>query len=263
MSLSIAMVALGERPHISGAAIVKDLAATWPSLPAASGMEQKDGTLSFSVGRQTVILGLMPAPIPWTDLEGPCATSWLWPKAAEELKKHRQHLIVTVTSEGATPIDRSKLLTQVVAAILATCPQAIGVYWGNATLVVSKEMFRQFAVEMEMLPAGLPIPLWIDFRAGPGNDGKMAGFTHGMEWLGHKELETLNAPESAGALRERLMDLCGYLLQNGPVIQDGHTVGQSAQEKIRVVLSPSSFGHKGQVMRLDYSGVGKPWWKFW
>ena len=147
-----------------------------------------------------------------------------------------------MSAEGATPIDRSKLLTQVVAAILATCPQAVGVYWGNATLVVSKEMFRQFAVEMEMLPNGLPIPLWIDFRAGPGADGKMAGFTHGMESLGHKELETLNAPESAGALRERLMDLCGYLLKNGPVIQDGHTVGQSAAEKIRVVFSPSSFG---------------------
>src|SRR5690348_15960692 len=24
-------------------------------------------------------LGMMPAPIPWTDLEGPCATAWHWP----------------------------------------------------------------------------------------------------------------------------------------------------------------------------------------
>jgi hypothetical protein len=262
MSLSIAMVALGDKPHISGAAIVKDLAATWPSLPAASGMEQKDGTLAFSIGEAWVAIGLMPAPIPWSDLEGPCATSWLWPKAAEELKKHKQHLIVTVTSEEG-PIGRSKFLTQVVASILTACPQAIGVYWGNATLVVSKKMFREFAVDMEKMPDGLPIPLWVDFRAGPGNDGKMAGFTHGMESLGHKEIETLNAAESAGALRERLMDLCGYLLKNGPVIEDGHTVGQSAAEKIRVVFSPSSFGHEGQVMRLDYSGVGKPWWKFW
>ena len=36
MSLSLAMVALGERPQISGTAIVKDLAATWPSLPKAA-----------------------------------------------------------------------------------------------------------------------------------------------------------------------------------------------------------------------------------
>ncbi len=262
MSLSLAMVALGDKPHISGAAIAKDLAATWPSLPKASELSQKDATLSFSLGQAIVAIGPMPAPIPWSDLEGPCATSWLWPKAAEELKKHQQHLIVTVMGEQPA-IERSKLLTQTIAATLATCPQAIGVYWGDATLVVSRELFREFAVEM--LPEGIPLPIWVDFRVGPSEGGKMAGFTAGMQALGHMELETLNSPESPGDLRERLMDLCGYLLQNGPVIEDGHTVGHSADEKIRVVFSPSAFGHEGQVMRLDYSTAeaSKPWWKVW
>jgi hypothetical protein len=150
----------------------------------------------------------------------------------------------------------------VVAAVIATCPQTVGVYWGNATLVISPPVFRDFA--KEMLPDTLPIPMWIDFRVGDGEKGKMAGFTHGMEALGHMELETLNSPESPGDLRERLMDLCGYLLENGPVIQDGHTVGHDANEKIRVIYSPSSFGHEGRVMRLDYAGAGaKPWWKVW
>ncbi len=262
MSLSLAMVALGDKPQVSGAAIAKDLAATWPSLPKATEMGQKEATLTFSLGQAIVAIGLMPAPIPWSDLEGPCATSWLWPKAAEELRKHKQHLIVTVMGEQPV-IEQCKLLTQVVAAILATCPQAIGVYWGSATLVIPNSLFRDFATEM--LPDSLPIPIWVDFRAGPGDGGKMDGFTAGMKALGHMEIETLNSPESPGDLRERLMDLCGYLLQNGPVIKDGHTVGQSAEEKIRVVFSPSSFGHEGQVMRLDYSTVssGKPWWKFW
>jgi hypothetical protein len=154
------------------------------------------------------------------------------------------------------------MLTQVIAAILTTCPQSIGVYWGDATLVVPRELFREFATEM--LPEVLPLPIWVDFRVGPGHDGKMAGLTTGMKALGHMELETLNSPESPGELRERLMDLCAYLLQNGPVIKDGHTVGQSAEEKIRVVYSPSSFGHEGRVMRLDYSTAEKkPWWKVW
>jgi hypothetical protein len=110
----------------------------------------------------------------------------------------------------------------------------------------------------------VPIPVWIDFRVGQGKDGKLIGFTHGMQALGHMELETLNSPESPGELRERLMDLCGYLLQNGPVIENGHTVGHDAAERTRVVYSPSSFGHEGQVMRLDYSSAAKkPWWKVW
>ena len=258
---TLAMIALGDQPQISGAAIVRDLAATWPALPPATKPDQSDASLTFSVGDTLVALGLMPAPIPWGDLEGPCATSWLWPNAEAELKQHKQHLIVFLTKDD-DPIEASKLLTQVIASILAACPQAIGVYWGNATLVVPKALFREFATGM--LPDELPLPIWIDFRVGPGKDGKMAGFTHGMKWLGHMELETLNSPESPGALRERLMDLCGYLLQNGPVIKDGHTVGRSAEEKIRVVFSPSSFGHEGQVMRLDYSTAeNKPWWKVW
>ncbi|MCU0877404.1 MAG: DUF4261 domain-containing protein [Pirellulaceae bacterium] len=263
MPVSIAFVALADKPKISGAAITRDLAATWPSLPAASELEAKGGTLSFRVGPSLVVLGLMPAPIPWGDLEGPCATSWLWPKAAEELRPHRQHLIVTVMSDEP-PLAQTKLLTQAVASIIATCPQTIGVYWGNATLVISPPVFREFAVEM--LPDGVPLPMWVDFRVGPGPDGKMNGFTHGMQALGLMEIETQNSPESAGGLRERLMSLCGYLLENGPVIKDGDTVGESAQERIRVVYSPSAFGNKERVMRLDYSGAStgrKPWWKVW
>jgi hypothetical protein len=262
MDFSLAFVALGEKPKISGAAIGRDLASTWPALPAVSDLSAKDGSLSFSLGESNVVMALMPAPIPWSDLEGPCATSWMWPTAAEDLKQHRQHLIVTVMGE-AGPIERSKLLTQVVAAVAVTCPQTIGIYWGNATLVISPPVFRDFA--KEMLPDGLPIPVWIDFRVGQGENGKLIGFTHGMQSLGHMELETLNSPESPGDLRERMMDLCGYLLTNGPVIGDGHTIGRDANEKIRVIYSPSSFGHEGRVMRLDYGDVGvkKPWWKVW
>jgi hypothetical protein len=262
MSISIAMIALEPKPQISGAAIARDLAATWPSLPAASDMEHKDGTLSFSIGKALVALGLMPAPIPWQDLEGPCATSWLWPQAGHVLKKHKQHLIVTISDERP-PVERTKLLSQVVAAILATCPQALGVYWGNATLVISPQLFREFAVRM--LPDGLPLYIWIDFRIGPGKDGKSAGFTQGMKWFDHMELESLNANEPPGELRERMFGLCCYLIENGPVIRDGDTVGQDAKEQIRVVYSPSAFGHKGQVMRLDYGTVqsAKPWWKVW
>jgi hypothetical protein len=155
------------------------------------------------------------------------------------------------------------VLSQVVASVLATCPQALGVYWGNAALVISPQLFREFAVQM--LPQGLPLYIWIDFRVGPGKDGKTAGFTHGMKWLGHMDFETLNSNESPGELRERMFELCCYVIENGPVINDGDTVGQDAQERIRVVYSPSAFGYKDQVMRLDYSAAepSKPWWKVW
>jgi len=262
MSISIAFIALSETPQLSATEIQRDLKATWPTLPALGKPEKKENTLAFDVGEASVILGLMPAPIPWSDLQGPCATSWLWPEAAQVLRQHKSHLIVTVMGDE-NPLNRAKLLSMVAASILATCPQAVGVYWGDATLVVSPKLFREFAVKM--LPGGLPLYIWIDFRVGNNESGGCSGFTTGLKALGLMELETLTSPEPPGELRERFFGLACYLLENGPVIQDGDSVGQDANEKIRVIYSRSSFGQAGQVMRLDYdqAAAKKPWWKLW
>ncbi len=130
MSLSIAYVAFGKGVKISGNAIQRDLQETWPSLPKPGPLSKTDATLAFDVGDASVILGLMPAPIPWGDLEGPCETSWIWPNAAEDLKKHTSHAIVTVSSD-AEPIERAKLLTQVCAAKFDSFPVGWGSCWNK------------------------------------------------------------------------------------------------------------------------------------
>ena len=261
VTISMAMIALGGGAKLSVAEIQRDLKATWPDLPPAEKTAKKDGTFAFRIGDQDVIVGHMPAPIPWSDLEGPCATSWLWPEAAKVLKPHKTHLIVTVASE-AGPLARTSLLTQSTAAILSACKEALGVYWCQATLVISAPDFREFAVKV--LPLGPPLHIWVDFRIGRNEAGHSSGFTAGMTALGHMELETVNSPEPPGELRERMLGLAHYLIENGPVIRDGETFGQDANERIRVVYSPSAFGHKERVMRLEYpSTPGKPWWKVW
>ena len=63
----------------------------------------------------------MRGPIPWSDLEGPCATSILWPKAAEELRPHTGHLIVTVLRQDDDPLEGSRMLTRACTSVLATC----------------------------------------------------------------------------------------------------------------------------------------------
>lgn len=254
----IAMIPLGPNPKISPTAIKADLSATWPDMPPLGATEKKDKhILSFDVGNGAyAILTLIAAPIPWTDLEGPCATSVLWKDAAEVLRPHKAHLLVTVMfHEQPSPIEKSKLLTQITAAILHTCDAALGVYWCNATLVIPPELFREFAVRI--LPLGPPIHIWVDFRIGPNEQGTMAGFTTGLEALGHMEIETLNSPEPPGELRDRFEGLIAYLLENGPVIRDGDTIGEDVNERIKVVYSPSSFGHDGTVMRLDYESSSK------
>lgn len=260
MAISISMVMLKSDVPIRGADIHKALGEYWPNLPAVADAEEKDGSIAFRIGSADIILARMPAPIPWSDLEGPCATSVLWRKAAEEVKLHTIHWIVTVSAE-LNPVQMSTLLTQATAATMAVSPFAIGVYWGNATLVVPKNLFIDFA--RQVLPKGPPLHIWVDFGVGKDSETTSAGFTAGMKALGHMEFEAQNAPEPFAELRERLTALAGYVLEKGPVIRDGDTVGEDVEERVRVVYSPSAFGHEGKVMRLLYErpSQAKPWWK--
>jgi hypothetical protein len=252
VAVSIAFVALGADPKISIIDIHRDLKTNWPSLPDATSTEEKDGIFSFRLVGSDVFLAQMPAPIPWSDLEGPCATSILWPDAAKQLREHKSHLIVTISAD-ATPVERAKLLTQVTAAVVGTCPAAMGVYWGGAALVIPSKIFRAFAVKI--LPQGPPLQIWVDFRVGRNAQGKASGFTQGLAHFGLMELETENSSESPAQLRERLSSIAAYLLEKGPVIRDRDTVGGNEKERIRVVYSKSAFGHRDQVMRLDYEAV--------
>ncbi|HEY4260666.1 MAG TPA: DUF4261 domain-containing protein [Schlesneria sp.] len=262
MGIGIAMVMFSDQAKASCQAVCRELASRWPDLPAAAEPGSKEDISSFKIGSAMVFLAPMPAPIPWSELEGPCETSLLWKNATQEVKQHREHLLVTITSE-LEPIELSTLLTQITTAVLAVSPTSIGVYWGNATLVVPKAIFIDFA--MDVMQEGPPLHIWVDFRVGNESNRTSSGFTAGMEALGHMELEAKNTPEPPAELRERLMGLAGYLLDQGPVIKNGDTIGENANERIRVVYSKSAFGHEGKVMRLEY-GVGtksKPWWKMW
>lgn len=262
MALAISMVLLQDDAELSAADIQRDMAAHWPDLEAPTDSKQQEGIVSFEIGSSSIILGKMPAPFPWSDLEGPCATSLLWPKAAEELKSHQIHWIVTVSGE-LDELELSRLLTQATASLMATCPSALGVYWANATMIVPKQIFIEFA--QRILPHIAPLDVWVDFRVGKDGPHTSAGFTSGMRALGHMEFEAQGSPEPPGELRERFLSLARYVVDNGPVINDGDTIGEDASERIRVVYSKSEFGHKEQVMRLEYEKASpqKPWWKLW
>jgi hypothetical protein len=182
----------------------------------------------------------------------------LWKNAAEDLRDHRAHIIVTVMSEGLSAVEQSIILTRGIAAVLGACNSALGVYWGNATLIIPRPIFLDFTEKV--LPLGPPLDLWVDFRVGRETEKTSAGFTVGLRELGHMELEARDCPEKPGELRDRFQSLARYLLENGAVIRDGDTVGNAANEKIRIVYADSTFGVSGKVMHLRYQ---KSWWKLW
>jgi uncharacterized protein DUF4261 len=250
MAVSIAMVALDRTAKISGKAICDAWLARWPRSARPRDLTKNESTFSFHVGEHLIAFGLMPAPIPgMTDADGPCAKTPFWPNAAAEMRSHSRHVIVTVAGD-ANPTDQMRVLTQATAALVDSCNECVGVYWPSSALLFPAKQFCDIACRF--LPEGFPLPIWINFRIAKNADRASAGLTQGLSALGKMEFETTSSPESPKELRERLLGLVGYVLDGGPVIKNGDTIGEDANERIKVIYGPSSFGGEGRVMRLEY-----------
>jgi hypothetical protein len=76
-------------------------------------------------------------------------------------------------------------------------------------------------------------------------------FTTGLSALGHMEIEIPRIEMEPGELREWLLNIMYYLLEKGPVLKHGQTIGMTAEQQIRILHRPSSFGHPGTVIRLE------------
>lgn len=216
----------------------------------AQDFEEAKGTCSAGIGDQTAMISHMPVPIPWSDLEGPCATSWMWKEATDVMKAHGSHLICVLNGGEHSKLDRCQLLTRVIAA-LCEGDGVAGVYWGSGTVVVSPESFVE-ANELAVKDGIMPVFLWMDFRVQKSDDGDVNVLTTGLVEFGRPEIEILESRHDAEDVLTLLFDLVPYLLESGDVIKEGETIGRSEEEKLPVHFVPSKWDRPGDVMRIDY-----------
>lgn len=113
----VAFVALGPPRRPEPESIVASFRKRCPDGPPASDPSHKDNSIIFHLGDAVAAISLIPAPIPWPDLEGPCATAWWWPEATAQMKKNNSHMIVALLSGSGSPIERHIQLTHLVAAV--------------------------------------------------------------------------------------------------------------------------------------------------
>lgn len=179
----VAMIALAA-PVLDRDRLATSLGRWIPT--ATSPSAESEGVLSFQVEDELAAIGVMPAPIPWSDLAGPCATAWYWPEATEAMQRHRAHLIVTLSGGRGDLVARHILLTRVVAATIEAI-DAVGVYWGSGTVVHSPERFLTDAGYID--ERNLPLDLWIDFRVQRLPDDTTRAFTTGLAAFGQMEIE--------------------------------------------------------------------------
>lgn len=227
-----------------------------PSLPeeqqllaAGITVEKVDASaIQLSVDGSPVSVGLIPAPVPWSNLEGPCATAWWWPEAEERCRAASAHALVFLRDDKLDVFERNLRVTKATAALLRAVPDSIGVYWGAGTLVQSREDFIKQAARASR--EYLPLYSWVDFRVATRNDGSRFYATTGLGALGLMEIETASRrhpPEVIGLV----FNVAHYLCDHGLVLKDGDTIGLTATDKTRVRHRASAWDRSGPVLWLE------------
>jgi hypothetical protein len=214
-------------------------------------IEEKENNILFEVNGELGFISLMPAPIPWGDLEGPCLTAWHWENAEEIMKSHKYHYLISLMpkNEEVTNIERALIITRIIASVLEAT-DSVGVLWAPGTIINSKEQFITTAKDASV--EELPINLWIEFRIEKNENNSFNIITTGMNSLGHKELEIVNSKREITELLGFVYNICNYLLENGPVIKDGDTVGMDADQKINAYYKKSVWSRENEVIQIQY-----------
>lgn len=217
----------------------------------ATDIQRKENTVTFTIDGSLGFVSFMPAPFPWSDLEGPCQTSWMWKEAAEELKNHKQHIIISWMTKEKNPLLISKVVSQITASVLEEV-KGIGVYWGGACLVNKKDVFCGMVYDIDT--SGLPLFLWVDFRIEKHENSELNLITYGLHNYGIMELEIIKTSKPLGDLIDFALNIARYLIDNGNVIKDGDTVGEDENQKIIATHKPSvwSDNNRGTVLAIEY-----------
>ena len=212
---------------------------------------EEDSNVIVMCGDEAVgVLVHVPAPVPEGEAEECADGNFFWPGGREEVAQHRSHVVVASLHNGdATPVQTALAVSRL-ALVALELFDGIGVYWGNACVCHSRHVFELFCNEMS--PDHLPLPVWLRFDLFRASDDAIGVCTTGMAQFGLMEIEVDRCTMSPRDLCEFVADLAHYLVLNGPVIQDGNTVGQSADQRIRVRHLPSMMRNGQMVYKLIF-----------
>ena len=243
----LAMVAINDKRLPPSQEIFDYYYQNWPSSPEVTDDDRDDNVMVFNMGDSAGIIALVTAPIPWSELEGPCATAWYWPDACQELEKHVSHVIVSLISPSGDLISQALTLTKLVGSVSSLSDSA-GIYWGSGSLVHSPETFMDLSSDINR--ENLPLLLWIDFRLIRDSENKYSLITTGLDNFDLMEIEIINSTSDPESVMEFGISITNYLMENGPIIRDGDTIGSSASQRIKVNFEPSIWDESREVYRI-------------
>ena len=217
--------------------------------PGYSADADEKNIVHISHGADSVgFLAHMPAPVPGDEAAENADGNFLWPEGKAAAQAHRSHVIVTNMGSGEVPPIQSAVTVARLALVALELFDGIGVYWGNASVSNSREVFESFCQDLS--EEHVPLPVMMRFQFVPQSDRTLSLYTLGLRQFGLMEIEVERSRKDLGDIFEFVSNIAHYLVQSGPVIQDGNTVGGTAEEQIIVRHKPSMIDKSRKVYKI-------------
>ena len=213
-------------------------------------VENSDDAVVMRVGGMMLIVTLFHGHIPDNEAEINAENNYMWPEAVEVAKAHKAHIMVAVLGEEEKLLERGKLF---IKAMAVCCKQkyATGVYTSG---VVFEPRFYEGLADM-LKKDELPIFNWVWFGL-YRSEGGLNGYTYGMDVFGKEEMEVLNTDAEPEELRDFLASLASYVLACDVTLQDGETIGFSADDKHTITRSPGvSLPEEQMTLKIGYEPI--------
>jgi len=192
-----------------------------------------DQTCVFNVEGCRIGMSLMPVRIPAGEFDSLFPVSLYWDNAEEETATHQSHVVVFLSSETASAIERYSLFTKVVESILMET-NSLGVYQGNQTLLVSRKNYIDFAQSLHT--GDIPLTLWVFFGMQATQKGNTL-YTFGLSGFNKLEMEIVDSPKDMGDLYEFLMNIASYVISGDVSFKEGETVGYTENVDAQIHIS--------------------------
>ncbi len=212
------------------------------------------GPNKIQIDTAVLVVLFVDQPIPAADTAKSCSFSKLyWPEACTFVNTHQSHIILHLHDTALSAVTRAQWLTHIAGALLR---QADGVdravYWGGG--LTSKTTFLKAEDDLATLPR--PAYIWASFNFLKNDDNGLTLITDGMEQFGLMQIEIVSTTKKMSELWSLAGNVASYLMDKGPVIKDGDTLGYTAQMKVHIKHEPSTYyDTKEKVYRLYVDDV--------
>ncbi|RCX18652.1 uncharacterized protein DUF4261 [Fontibacillus phaseoli] len=226
--------------------LLKDWNIVYPSGEDERESREHEGILVFDMDGFTLAVSFVDAPVPDGEAEHYAQGNYLWPEGADVVKTHVAQIILAVFTRTGSPLDSGKMYVKLAASCLKL-PNAVGLY--SSGTVFEPEMFLRMA-EIIKSDDDFPLLNLVHFGLVRTESG-LNGYTYGLKPFGKEEIEILDSQADPADLREFLMDISSYVVEQNVTLRNGETIGFTAEQKLPITRSEGVYVN-GESLKIGF-----------